>query len=513
MSLPVPIQSVQSAQNSSSGSKSADRGSEDFEAGLFASFLSSSSQALEKSESEGTSDASLNLTLAALQGETRTERSATLPLILTGDGPSLSNSILDLFASVKEDMEAQGVDMTNLAGEVKEWLGEDFSDLDADRLAAALSRLRDRYLTSVRSDGPNHLNVDVAVGDDLTLALDAALSGVDDDGAKDDDKSGEKEASDASLASARLLASLSNFANLSGVTTDSPADKAEQGKGAEGLGGVLTPRVYSYLKSGARALSEETGNKNLNPEKEGASTEAGPTEKENALPVAAPNEAAGGNTGEGTENPEKDSSRSRSEVARSSSKDGDKAVAQSGQTDETLGKTSSAERRTSSFDEFFSAVVTRGEQSGSSGEVLDLSRGASLSRNETLREGLDNVVRFVRTNGTQKASLIVDPPALGRISVELTSGATGLDASIKVSSEQIRQLVQDQIVQLRMSLEQQGVQVAHFSVDVQQDSEHQRQSGQQQSRNARRVPGENPDVEEETVFRVDLNQGLLYWVA
>jgi flagellar hook-length control protein FliK len=110
--------------------------------------------------------------------------------------------------------------------------------------------------------------------------------------------------------------------------------------------------------------------------------------------------------------------------------------------------------------------------------------------------------------------LIVDPPALGRVSVELTSSTTGLEASIKVSSEQVRQLVQDQLAQLRLSLAQQGVQLTHFSVDVQQDNGRRGQD-QQGSGQRRRVPGvDNGDeFDEETIFRVDLNQGLLYWVA
>jgi flagellar hook-length control protein FliK len=123
------------------------------------------------------------------------------------------------------------------------------------------------------------------------------------------------------------------------------------------------------------------------------------------------------------------------------------------------------------------------------------------------------VVRFIRTSGEQKAALIVDPPALGRVSVELTSSATGLEASIKVSSEQIRQLVQDQLTQLRLTLEQQGVQLTHFSVDVQQDGG---QRQQQQNAGQRRQFGglrDGEEDEEQTVFRVDLDKGLLYWVA
>ena len=111
---------------------------------------------------------------------------------------------------------------------------------------------------------------------------------------------------------------------------------------------------------------------------------------------------------------------------------------------------------------------------------------------------------------------MVDPPALGRISVELTSGTSGVEASIKVASEQIRQLVQDQLTELRMNLSQQGVQVAEFTVDVftgQQDSSGQQQNNpRQQERGVFDFIG-NDDDDDTEEFRVDLEEGLLWWVA
>jgi flagellar hook-length control protein FliK len=92
-----------------------------------------------------------------------------------------------------------------------------------------------------------------------------------------------------------------------------------------------------------------------------------------------------------------------------------------------------------------------------------------------------------------------------------------LEASIKVSSEQVRQLIQDQLAQLRWSLSQQGVQLTHFSVDVQQEDGGRQQRGT--GRERRRPAGisgveAGSDVQDEQAgFRVDLNQGLLYWVA
>jgi len=176
----------------------------------------------------------------------------------------------------------------------------------------------------------------------------------------------------------------------------------------------------------------------------------------------------------------------------------------------------SAERTESrpDFQSFFDGILANRRPAQPPAAPLELHRGAQPG--EVLREGVENVVRFARANGGHRASLIVDPPALGRLTVELATGTSGLEASIKVSSEQVRQLVQDQIVQLRMSLAQQGVQLAQFSVDVQQDDGRRQQGFSRGQGGRRRAHGEASGEDDEaanTVFRVDLNQGLLHWVA
>ncbi|MBQ3625703.1 MAG: flagellar hook-length control protein FliK, partial [Synergistaceae bacterium] len=150
---------------------------------------------------------------------------------------------------------------------------------------------------------------------------------------------------------------------------------------------------------------------------------------------------------------------------------------------------------------------------------LNLNNNYNYSRAETLREGIVNVIRFTRVDGLHKANMIIDPPAIGRVTVELTSSTSGVEASIKVVNEQVRQLVQDQITELRMTLEQQGVQVTQFAVDVQQDNAGRQQEQQEQSGQGRRrvnaLGGLEPEAEngEAEEFRIDLNEGLLYWVA
>ena len=167
------------------------------------------------------------------------------------------------------------------------------------------------------------------------------------------------------------------------------------------------------------------------------------------------------------------------------------------------------------FQSFFDGILnSRGTSSANSAQPLSLRGNLNLNQSETLREGLTNVVRFIRADGIQKASVIIDPPALGRISVELTSSSSGVEASIKVASEQIRQLVQDQLTQLRMNLAEQGVQVAEFTVDVQQDNQFSGNSQNQEQQDGREnFTAEFEDDDDTEEFRVDLEEGLLYWVA
>ena len=166
------------------------------------------------------------------------------------------------------------------------------------------------------------------------------------------------------------------------------------------------------------------------------------------------------------------------------------------------------------FQSFFEGVLNSRRASETSSQPLNLRGNFNLNQSETLRNGLVNVVRFIRSDGVQKASVVIDPPALGRISVELTSSSSGVEASIKVASEQIRQLIQDQLTQLRMNLSEQGVQVAEFTVDVQQDNQQGGNSQNENQQNNREnfIAGLEDDDDTEE-FRVDLEEGLLYWVA
>ncbi|MBQ6113661.1 MAG: flagellar hook-length control protein FliK [Synergistaceae bacterium] len=175
------------------------------------------------------------------------------------------------------------------------------------------------------------------------------------------------------------------------------------------------------------------------------------------------------------------------------------------------------------FQSFFDGITrTRRTSTASTARVntqplsLRTSTYTEQPQGSTLRNGIVNVVRFIRSDGVRKANIIVDPPAIGRISVELTSSSSGVEASIKVASEQIRQILQDQVTQLRDNLLQQGVQVSDFTVDVQQDNSRQGQNsggGNQQSQYDFTAGYTEDDDTDKEDFRIDLEEGLLYWVA
>ena len=501
------------------------------ESGFFASFLMALTQTVDQMETDGAlADRTLELTLSAGQGEAREEQKTTLPLNGMGDTLSFSKSVLELLASLKNGLEEKGVDTQALSDKVEEVMGTALPGMDPEQLKAMLSKLRSRYSAALQSDTLQCLDVEFAVNGNLKIGLEASLN---------------KQVSNSVVQEADLpdLALLQENAEAIGVPEEQNENKNEVAD--ETLNPLALSRIYAYLKTDMPHVAPSSGadtpndsqNKNQTgkvQEKKASFAQRGggdPAAAEQTSVQAVPllpnqDEAGGQPMPDDKENLNKDNldkgNLLQSKAQGKNDKDNlEHAVPQSAglsdKKDEGEGqsKVASSERRTG-FEQFFDGVMSR-RQGDIRGDAMQLAKEAPLSQNEALREGLDNVVRFIRTSGEQKASLIVDPPALGRISVELTSSTSGLDASIKVSSEQVRQLVQDQIAQLKLSLAQQGVQLTHFSVDVQQDDTQQRRGAEQQGGRKRHGSlGANDQDEaqdEPTGFRVDLSQGLLYWLA
>lgn len=178
-------------------------------------------------------------------------------------------------------------------------------------------------------------------------------------------------------------------------------------------------------------------------------------------------------------------------------------------------KTESQPVERPAFSDFLSGITEQkrpgnAESTGKPSPQLNLQHTGRAA----FTESVENVVRFARSEGVNRATIIIDPPALGKVSIEIVSTSSGIETSLKVSNEQVRALVQDQIVQLRHSLQQMGVQVTSFSVDVQQQEKGHEQFAEQGQKNNHRSADKETDNEvEEDVFKVDLRKGLLYWIA
>ena len=451
------------------------------DSGFIASFVALLTQAAEdnKEPVSGTS-ASLDLTFTAIQGENREEYVTNLPLSSLSDQTSFSKSVLDLMASLKEGLVEKGVDL----GAFSESVDDVFTDFDMNRLQAMLSKLQNRYDTVLESDNPRRLEIEVSVSKDLKLGLEALLKQTPAELAEE----GERGKSD----SEEQVPALGGNVSFLNIPYLYPTLKNELK--------TETPRSFKTVSKtmpfDVESISDRVSTKTSSDEKKPDPTTPFQDRKE-------PQTGLPGNT-----------------LSQKKDHDGNTKEDAPVKTPTILDasektETTSAERKMG-FESFFDGILSGRDRSDVQPNALSLAKEVPLSRNEALREGLDQVVRFARTSGEQKATLIIDPPALGRVSVELTSSSTGLEAFIKVSNEQIRQLVQDQIVQLRHSLAQQGVQLTHFSVDVQQDNDQRQQDTQRHPRRSARgvFGGDETNLEdEETTFRVDLTQGLLYWVA
>ena len=168
------------------------------------------------------------------------------------------------------------------------------------------------------------------------------------------------------------------------------------------------------------------------------------------------------------------------------------------------------------------ASMLRERQDG----VRDM-RGASpvpgevytLNQERAFGDGLTSVLQFMRTDGTQEARIVVQPPALGRIDIALHATASGVEAVFKVDNEQLKQVLQQQIDALKSSLQAQGIHVSSLAVDIKNRDDRGRGDAYANAKKVRRVGGaEGVDGEEDlpegaSLARLDLEKGLLHWLA
>lgn len=126
-----------------------------------------------------------------------------------------------------------------------------------------------------------------------------------------------------------------------------------------------------------------------------------------------------------------------------------------------------------------------------------------------LAEGLSGAASATIRLGRNRADVVVEPPALGRVEIHFRQGGQGIEATLRVDNEGLRQLVQGQIDQLRTALQQAGIVLQGLSVDVRSGGE-----GPRWAWPERKDPRKGLlDGEDTLEFAIDLEQGLLSWMA
>jgi flagellar hook-length control protein FliK len=133
-------------------------------------------------------------------------------------------------------------------------------------------------------------------------------------------------------------------------------------------------------------------------------------------------------------------------------------------------------------------------------------------------EGLRSVMTVMTRDGGAEARIVVEPPALGRVDISLRASESGVEANFRVDSEELRQMVQKQLDSLKESLQLQGIHVSGMTVDI-KNNEGERNRGnagasKKGRRAAARFGGDDEDAGDGArVLRLDLEKGLLHWVA
>jgi flagellar hook-length control protein FliK len=132
-------------------------------------------------------------------------------------------------------------------------------------------------------------------------------------------------------------------------------------------------------------------------------------------------------------------------------------------------------------------------------------------------EGLRSVLTVITREGGAEARIVVEPPALGRVDISLRSSANGVEANFRVDNEELRQMVQKQLDSLKESLTAQGIHVSGMTVDIKNNEGERDRGNAGASKKGRRQvhPGvTDEDIEDGArVLRLDLEKGLLHWVA
>lgn len=137
-----------------------------------------------------------------------------------------------------------------------------------------------------------------------------------------------------------------------------------------------------------------------------------------------------------------------------------------------------------------------------------------------LGEGLANFIEVVRNRKGHRGTLVLDPPDLGTVRITVESSREKVQVHLVVESAQTKNLVENSIGTLRDSMARQGLTLGETTVDVGgQGLEGGGSSGWSFRETGDPVPLAGSDQaveiaeEEEIVARLDIERGLLHWIA
>jgi flagellar hook-length control protein FliK len=149
----------------------------------------------------------------------------------------------------------------------------------------------------------------------------------------------------------------------------------------------------------------------------------------------------------------------------------------------------------------------------------DLTQGSAIERAVTLSEGMAQVIEVIRNRNGHKGRMVLEPPELGTVRIEIQSSRDQVRLHLFVENAQARDLVDQSMDVLRQSLSRQGLTLAETMVDIDAGGNGgQAAWGSGASNDS--LPGSVvPDTAEETqdpgevIARLDIEKGLLNWIA
>ncbi|MFP4482577.1 MAG: flagellar hook-length control protein FliK, partial [Thermovirgaceae bacterium] len=158
------------------------------------------------------------------------------------------------------------------------------------------------------------------------------------------------------------------------------------------------------------------------------------------------------------------------------------------------------------------AASALGTSRSATGQAADVDRAAALS------QGMARVIEVIKERDGHKGRMMLEPPELGSVKIELQSSKDQVQLHLVVENTQAREMIDQSLDTLRQSLARQGLTLAETTVDVGGGGGSDQtawETGQVQGTGGVEpgAEGDEPQVPEEVVARLDIEKGLLNWIA